>query len=290
MQRDKEGAPWGRRRDPEDKDMKRTIQALTAFLLLPIFLLAGGCSVSRFRQPEEEAKETVKPAPQDEQKEEEQTVYQADALVYEKQLDLPSGGVAATYRAALPQFKEEGSQGLILRKINEYYETELVSLQQDCESYFGQIQASYGNGWQTAVQPVADYHVDFSYELVQQSGGRISVVRTYRYVDTNVKDKVVYTAETFDCQTGWPEKLQDLFTGDKEKVQQAVIEQIEKWCGDNGLEYSQLTPFTFEKQDSSFAISQDTLYLCMEESAISSQSAGGQLVQIPLENLEDVLA
>lgn len=119
----------------------------------------------------------------------------------------------------------------------------------------------------TAVQPVADYHVDFSYELVQQSGGRISVVRTYRYVDTNVKDKVVYTAETFDCQTGWPEKLQDLFIEDKEKAQQAITEQIEKWCGENGLEYSQLNPFTFEKQDGSFAISQDTLYLCMEESA-----------------------
>ena len=74
------------------------------------------------------------------------------------------------------------------------------------------------------------------------------------------------------------------------KVQQAVIKKNKTWCGENGLEYSQLTPFTFEKKDSSFAISQDTLYLCMEESAISSQSAGGQLVQIPLENLEDVLA
>ena len=109
-------------------------------------------------------------------------------------------------------------------------------------------------------------------------------------MDTNVKDKVVYTAETFDCQTGWPEKLQDLFIEDKEKAQQAVVEQIEKWCGENGLEYSQLTPFTFEKQDGSFAISQDTLYLCMEESAISAQSAGGQLVKIPLENLEGVLS
>ena len=76
----------------------------------------------------------------------------------------------------------------------------------------------------------------------------------------------------------------------KEKAQQAVTEQIEKWCGENGLEYSQLTPFTFEKQDGSFAISQDTLYLCMGESVISAQSAGGQLVKIPLENLESVLA
>lgn len=270
--------------------MKRNIQALTALLLLPVFLMSGGCSVSRFRQPEEEKEETVKPAPQDTQPTDEETVYEADELLYEKQLDLPSGGVAATYRAALPQFKEEGGQGLILRKINEYYETELTALQQDCDSYFSQIQASYGDAWQTAVQPVADYHVDFSYELVQQSGGRISVVRTYRYVDTNVKDKVIYTAETFDCQTGWPEKLQDLFIEDKEKAQQAVTEQIEKWCGENGLEYSQLTPFTFEKQDGSFAISQDTLYLCMGESVISAQSAGGQLVKIPLENLESVLA
>ena len=40
--------------------MKRNIQALTALLLLPVFLMSGGCSVSRFRQPEKEKEETVK--------------------------------------------------------------------------------------------------------------------------------------------------------------------------------------------------------------------------------------
>lgn len=266
-------------------------KAFTVLLSVTILAgTAGGCSIARFRQPDELPPTNGVAATKSNGEENAQPVkYDSEDLVFDKQLELPSGAVTAVYHAALPVFSETGDKAPILKKINEYYEVELEALQQDCESYFSQIQASYGEAWQTAAQPVAVYTVDFTYEIVSAEGGRISVIRTYRYMDINMKEKVVYSCETFDCTTGWPIKMAELFISDTEKVEAALNEQLDAWCGKNEVDRTLLPDISLKKQDCSFAISDDTLYLCLDENGMSSVSPGARLIDIPLDGLSGVM-
>lgn len=251
---------------------------------------AGGCSITRFRQQDELPPTNGTVAQKESGEERSQPVkYEADDLIFDKELTLPAGAVTAVYHASLPQFKEQGDKAPILKKINEYYETELKALQQDCESYFSQIQASYGNTWQIAAQAAAVYTVDFTYEIVTAEADRISVIRTYKYMDINMKEKVVYTGETFDCTTGWPMKLAELFISDTEKVEKVLNEQLDAWCAGNGVDRSLLPDISLKKQDCSFAVSEDTLYLCLDENGMSSISPGARLIEIPLAELAGVI-
>lgn len=265
---------------------KKALRRLAAGGMLALACLCGGCAVGGFRQPEQAQPEAPAPA---ENGQAAPAAYQAEDLLYEKKLNLPSGGQAALYRALLPQFQAEGEKTPILEKINRHYREELTVLQQDCESYFNQIKASYGENWQSAQQPTRDYRVEFTYQVRQAAGDRISLSRTYRYLDVNGKEKTVYSAETFDCTTGWLMKLADLFA-DPQRAEQALREQIQLWIEENQVENVSAEDFSFQKQDSAFAISQDTLYLCLDESAVSTESAGGHLAEIPLQSLKDLLA
>lgn len=262
-------------------------------VLLSMSVLAGaasGCSIARFRQQDELPPTNGVTAAKNGGGEDAQPAqYDAEDLVFDKQLELPSGAVTAVYHAVLPVFSETGDKAPILKKINEYYEVELEALQQDCESYFSQIQSSYGEAWQTAAQPVAVYTVDFTYEIVSAEGGRISVIRTYRYMDINMKEKVVYSCETFDCTTGWPIKMAELFISDTEKAEAALNEQLDAWCAKNEVDRSLLPDISLKKQDCSFAISEDTLYLCLDENGMSSVSPGARLIEIPLVELSGVM-
>ena len=141
------------------KKMTRAALALAGLLVVSC---AGGCSVARFRQ-QDELPDTSNQVNQQPQESQPVTLEQED-LVYEKQLTLPSGAVAATYRAELPQLAESGSKAPTIKKINQYYESELATLKEDCDSYFSQVQASYGESWQTAQQATAIYHVEYTYE------------------------------------------------------------------------------------------------------------------------------
>lgn len=265
----------------------RALRRLAAGGILALACFCGGCAVGGFRQPEQN-----QPPENLAQSENGQSApaqaYQAEELLYEKKLSLPSGAEAAVYRAVLPQFQTEGEKAPILDKINRHYREELTVLQQDCESYFNQIKAAYGDSWQSAQQPARKYRVDFTYQVYQAAGERISLSRTYRYLDVNGKEKAVYSAETFDCTTGWLIKLADLFE-DPEQAEQAVREQIQLWMKENQVENVSAEDFSFQKQDSAFAISQDTLYLCLDESVVSTESPGGRLAEIPLKSLEDLL-
>lgn len=264
---------------------KQTLRRHLAAGALALACLCGGCAVGGFRQPQETPPEN-NVAPAETESGAPIQVYQARELLYEKKLSLPSGAQAAIYRVALPQFEEEGDKAPILEKINQHYRAELSVLQQDCESYFNQIKAHYGESWQSAQQPELEYRVDFDYQIRQAAGQRISLSRTYRYLDVAGKEKTVYSAETFDCTTGWLIKLGDLFA-DKEQAEEEVKRQIQLWIDKNQIENISAEDFSFEKQDSAFAIGEDTLYLCLDESVVSTESAGGCLAEIPLESLED---
>lgn len=265
----------------------RALRRLAVGGILALACFCGGCAVGGFRQPEQNQPpenlaqpENGQPAPAQ--------AYQAEELLYEKKLSLPSGGEAAVYRAVLPQFQAEGEKAPILDKINRHYREELSVLQQDCESYFNQIKAAYGENWQSAKQPTLPYRVDFTYQVYQAAGERISLSRTYRYLDINGKEKTVYSAETFDCTTGWLIKLADLFA-DPERAEQVVREQLRLWLEENQVETVSAQDFSFQKQDSAFALSESTLYLCLEEGVVSTESPGGRLAEIPLESLAELL-
>ena len=167
------------------KKMTRAALALAGLLVVSC---AGGCSVARFRQ-QDELPDTSNQVNQQPQESQPVTLEQED-LVYEKQLTLPSGAVAATYRAELPQLAESGSKAPTIKKINQYYESELATLKEDCDSYFSQVQASYGESWQTAQQATAIYHVEYTYEPLELTDQRVSLLRTYRYQDINQQEKV----------------------------------------------------------------------------------------------------
>lgn len=266
---------------------KRVRRSLAAGALA-LACLCGGCAVGGFSQPRQTPQEEGG-APAEPEAGAPAQVYQARELLYEKKLSLPSGGQAAIYRASLPQFEVEGDKAPILDKINQHYRAELSVLQQDCESYFNQIKAYYGDSWQSAQALDLDYRVDFDYQIRQAAGQRISLTREYRYLDVAGKEKVVYSAETFDCTTGWLIKLEDLFD-DKSQAEQEVKRQLQLWIEKNQIENVSVDDFSFEKQDSAFAIGEDSLYLCLDESAVSTESAGGCLAEIPLESLEDWMA
>lgn len=266
---------------------KRVRRSLAAGALA-LACLCGGCAVGGFSQPRQTPQEEGG-APAEPEAGAPAQVYQARELLYEKKLSLPSGGQAAIYRASLPQFEVEGDKAPILDKINQHYRAELSVLQQDCESYFNQIKAYYGDSWQSAQALDLDYRVDFDYQIRQAADQRISLTREYRYLDVAGKEKVVYSAETFDCTTGWLIKLEDLFD-DKSQAEQEVKRQLQLWIEKNQIENVSVDDFSFEKQDSAFAIGEDSLYLCLDESAVSTESAGGCLAEIPLESLEDWMA
>lgn len=267
-----------------EKGVRRSLAAGA----LALACLCGGCAVGGFSQPRQTPQEEAG-APAEPEAGAPAQVYQARELLYEKKLSLPSGGQAAIYRASLPQFEVEGDKAPILDKINQHYRAELSVLQQDCESYFNQIKAYYGDSWQSAQALDLDYRVDFDYQIRQAAGQRISLTREYRYLDVAGKEKVVYSAETFDCTTGWLIKLEDLFD-DKSQAEQEVKRQLQLWIEKNQIENVSVDDFSFEKQDSAFAIGEDSLYLCLDESAVSTESAGGRLAEIPLESLEDWMA
>ena len=265
----------------------RSLRRLAAGGILALSCLCGGCAVGGFEEPRQTpAEDSVLPA--ETEPGAPVQVYQAKELLYEKKLSLPSGAQAAIYRASLPQFEEEGEENPILEKINQHYRAELSVLQQDCESYFNQIKAYYGESWQSAQQPTLEYRVDFDYQIRQAAGQRVSLSRAYRYLDVNGKEKVVYSAETFDCTTGWLIKLGDLFA-DQDEAEQEVKRQLQLWIEKNQIENVSVDDFSFAKQDSAFAIGEDFLYLCLEESVVSTDSAGGCLAEIPLESLESLM-
>ena len=264
--------------------LKKTVGRALAAGTLALACLCGGCAVGGFSQPQPTPQEDSV-APAETESGAPVQVYQARELLYEKKLSLPSGEQAAIYRVSLPQFEAEGDKAPILEKINQHYRAELSVLQQDCESYFNQIKAYYGESWQSAQQLELEYRVDFDYQIRQAAGQRISLSRSYRYLDVNGKEKTVYSAETFDCTTGWLVKLADLFA-DASEAEQEVKRQIQLWMDENQIENISVDDFSFQKQDSAFAIGEDTLYLCLDESVVSTESAGGRLAEIPLESLE----
>lgn len=160
----------------------RSLRRLAAGGILALSCLCGGCAVGGFEEPRQTpAEDSVLPA--ETEPGAPVQVYQAKELLYEKKLSLPSGAQAAIYRASLPQFEEEGDENPILEKINQHYRAELSVLQQDCESYFNQIKAYYGESWQSAQQPTLEYRVDFDYQIRQAAGQRVSLSRAYRYLD-----------------------------------------------------------------------------------------------------------
>ncbi len=267
------------------KKMTRAALALAGLLVVSC---AGGCSVARFRQ-QDELPDTSNQVNQQPQESQPVTLEQED-LVYEKQLTLPSGAVAATYRAELPQLAESGSKAPTIKKINQYYESELATLKEDCDSYFSQVQASYGESWQTAQQATAIYHVEYTYEPLELTDQRVSLLRTYRYQDINQQEKVIYIGDMFDVGTGWPVKLEELFQGEQSEVEQTLNELVESWCETNQVERSWLPQVTLEQQENDFALGENTLYLCLAETGVRTDSPGSYLVEIPLEELQDLLA
>ncbi|WP_458861932.1 hypothetical protein [Acidaminobacterium chupaoyuni] len=249
--------------------------------------LLGGCSTVQFKSPEEQPALAAKNSDTDAQ--EESLDLKVKSLEYEDQLVLPSGAVAAVYHAELPQFEETGSKKVILKKINEYYEEELKALQQDCESYFNQIRSAYGATWETSAVAVADYRVDFTYRMVESTSDKISFVRSYVYNDVNMKQKQVFSAETFDCSTGWPLKLSEMFGNEVAKVNKTMEEQIGKWCEANTVDRKTLEAFDLTSKEYSFALSRDTLYLCLDEKGVSGSTPGARLVEIPTTAIESLL-
>ena len=73
-------------------------------------------------------------------------------------------------------------------------------------------------------------------------------------------------------------------------MEQTLNELVESWCETNQVERSWLPHVTLEQQENDFALGENTLYLCLAETGVRTDSPGSYLVEIPLEELQDLLA
>lgn len=268
--------------------MKLAKLKMCACTVLSLFLFAtAGCGAIAFKTQEEAS--NTKKATEDISTATMPASLKVTSLVYDNALVLPQGAETAKYHAELPQFEEIGDKAPIIKKINEFYTNEFAALPQDCESYFGIIRAAYGNTWETATAPASVYGAKLSYDVVGQTDEFISVQTTYKYTDINMREKYVYSGETFDCTTGWPMKLNELFIADSTRVNSVISEQITLWAVAAGADAANIQPFDISKNEYSFAISDQILYLCLDQTAISAETPGGLMCAISRSALSEII-
>lgn len=267
-------------------NQKIKVSILVIITLLCVFAMAG-CGAIKFKTPTEA--KTAQKMQEDATNNTMPADLEVTSNVYENELALPSGAVTAKYHVELPSFKATSEKATIIKKINTCYSDEMESLKQDCESYFAQVQAAYGELWSKSAEPSASYGVRHTFEVIDKSPERISVARTYKYTDVNMQIKYVYSAETFDCATGWPLKLSEVLIADTAKINDAIGAQITKWAADEQIDTSLLAPFDIVTNEYSFALNDSHIYICLDENGISSISPGAYLVKIPREDIAEIL-
>lgn len=263
--------------------MKKSKQFRYIPLFFALALTLNGCTLLRF-EPMEEAQ----------QKEEDQNriIMQssavpieemvADDLVFERTMTTDSGIVLAQYTARLPQFVEDGAKSGTFANINDYYAEEFEGFEADCEWVFLTLQQELGAGWNNITderQPVVS---TFDYEMLTAGEKTVSFVREYRYTDRSGAETLHYFAEVFDYSTGWKLKFSDLMGQGTAEAEAELINQLDKWCQQNGLAFDEKDSVSAESLVEEFAVTEDELILCLNPFVLSADDGAGRLARLPL--------
>ena len=252
-------------------------------LLFASLLALNGCTLLRF-EPMEEAQ----------QKEEDQNRIMvqsssvpiedmvAEDLVFERTMTTDSGIVLASYTARLPQFIEDGAKNGTFQNINDYYAEEFKGFEADCDWVFLTLQEELGAGWNNITDERQPVTSTFDYEMLTAGEKTISFVREYRYTDRSGAETVYYFAEVFDYSTGWKLKFSDLMGENAADAGAELLNQLDKWCQDNGLAFDERDNVSADSLVEEFAVTEDALILCLNPFVLSADDGEGRLAYLPL--------
>lgn len=110
----------------------------------------------------------------------------------------------------------------------------------------------------------------------------VSFVREYRYTDRSGAETLHYFAEVFDYSTGWKLKFSDLMGQGTAEAEAELINQLDKWCQQNGLAFDEKDSVSAESLVEEFAVTEDELILCLNPFVLSADDGAGRLARLPL--------
>lgn len=264
--------------------MKRFSTSLRLLAALVCVFSLCSCGLLPFQTPEEQraAEEVALQNKRETEPVTDPSALQVPDLTLSRDLTTLEGTVLASYRVTLPQFSTESVRAQSFSRINEHFRTELLALQQDCDSFFLQTQEAYGSEWEQVTEAEWERSVSVTYALVEAPQDYVCIRCDY-IIRENRQEERFSRATVFLLDNGWELDLPALLGEHYEEYAPMLLSGILSWCDQNGVEITARQRLTLADFQEDYALTKHELIFYTQPFQLSNKDGARYTIPIPLD-------